>query len=281
MLFRSQGLTEFLPVSSSGHLLIVQDFMFGSAGADYLLFDILLHVATLFAVVLAFRKEIIGLFKPPFKTLGLLALATVPAGITGLLVSILVDDMRVFMPVLWVFFLVTAGLMVAAEWFGKKQTVRQKTQIEAHGENPSGAEGATSSAASEDGISLKTALGMGFMQALAPLPGISRSGSTLFGGIVTGGKRESLARFSFFMSIPIILASLFLELLDLRKPEALASAAEIPWFGYVVAMLVAFAAGYAVIKFMLRIIAKANFKWFAVYLVGLAVFSFIRYGIGV
>ena len=248
-----QGLTEFLPVSSSGHLLVAQDFMFGAGETDFLLFDILLHVSTLFAVVAVFYKDIFKLFKPPFKTLGWIALATVPAGITGVLVWLLVRDQRAFLPYLWIFFLITAALLLTAELIGKR--VRSK----------------------EAGFTLKNAVCMGLMQALAPLPGISRSGTTLFGGAITNGRRTDVARFSFLMSMPIILASLTLELFSLRKPESLASAASIPWFGYALAMAAAFGAGLAVIKLMLRLIAKANFKWFALYLVGLSVFSFVYY----
>lgn len=106
-----QGLGEFLPVSSSGHLVLAREIM-GISG-DYMLFDIMVHVGTLFAVLVAFYKDIIALFKPPFKTIGLLLLASVPAAVVGLLLNDTIADFFSDAKYIGFFFLFTAVLMLS------------------------------------------------------------------------------------------------------------------------------------------------------------------------
>lgn len=239
-----QGFSEFLPISSSGHLLLVRAIM-GLEGT-YLLFDILVHCATLLAIVIIFFKDLLGLLKPPFKTLGILVIATIPAVIVGLLLSNYVDEIFGSAKYLCFFFLISATIMLLCEVIGKRV------------------------AATKD-ITMKNAIAMGLLQSLAVLPGVTRSGSTIFGGVATGGKREEVAKFSFFMSLPIICGAVVLQLTDIS------SAVTLDWSAYVVGMLAAFASGLFAIKLMLKVIAKANYKWFALYLFVISILSFIFY----
>ncbi|MCL2375220.1 MAG: undecaprenyl-diphosphate phosphatase [Firmicutes bacterium] len=339
-----QGATEFIPVSSSGHLILFRDWI-GVGGGDFLLFDLLVHLATLGAVFLVFYKDIGKLFKKP-KYLGWLVLATIPAGLIGLGYFLLRDRIPFLRYLfetpnfLWIFFLITAILLFAAELYERKQPpkdffigvgknikglfVRKKaveetidpvgadidrqlfidednmfdsgrsmpvpteseqlSSDENSSSNPQSFSTLDSQFSTEeepflDGLQPKNVAAMGLMQMAAIIPGISRSGSTIFGGVMTRGKRKTIAKFSFLMSIPIILAGLLLETIQLvtsnYDPYAIATA--IPWYGYVLSMIAAFVVGFAAIKWMLKLIAKADFKWFALYVFALSIFSFFFY----
>ena len=262
-----QGLGEFLPISSSGHLLLLREIM-GISG-DFMLFDIMLHVATLLAVFIVFFKDIIALFKPPFKTIGLIILASVPAAVTGLVYELL--DIEIFESAKYVcfFFLLSAIIMFFAEFISKRLE-------RAHAESL-GTETAVNAGA--ENVNLKTALCMGLMQSVAIFPGITRSGSTIFGGLCAKGERNSVAKFSFFMSIPIILGAALIEIIGSVRGGA--GSVSVPWYCYVTGMVVAFASGLFAIKFMMRLISKANFKWFSLYLVILSVVTFVFFFVGV
>lgn len=253
-----QGLTEFLPVSSSGHIAFFQG-VFGINGDDIaLFFSIILHLGTLVAVCAVFWRDILNLFKKPYKTLGLLVLATIPAGITGLLFEIFDLDKVFFGKSSWiflaVFFLITATVLFLTE---KVVNMRQNTLP----------------------LCLKTALPMGVAQAIAVLPGISRSGSTICAGTLAGCKSEEVASFSFLMSIPIILGSFVLELfMGLRDGEIQASFSSggvaLGWsvtLGFIISAL----SGLVAIKIMLKVIKKGNYKWFSLYLTVLSIVCFI------
>ena len=176
----TQGLAEFLPVSSSGHLVLMRE-IFGIKG-EYLMFDVMLHVGTLFAVFITFFKDLIALFKPPFKTIGLIIVATVPAVVVGLLAGDYIENLFSSGKYLCFFFLFTALLMFLTEIIAKRTRETKP-------------------------LGLKAAIAMGLMQGVGVFPGISRSGSTIFGGVVAKAEREEAAKFSFFMSIPVILGS--------------------------------------------------------------------------
>lgn len=250
-----QGLTEFLPVSSSGHVAFFQG-VFGISGDDIaLFFTIILHLGTLVAVCVVFWRDILALFKKPFKTLGLLVLATVPAGITGVLFEFFdLDEVllsRQYMGIiLSVFFLITAAVLFATEMIAKRRVNVLP-------------------------LCLKTTVPMGLAQALAVLPGISRSGSTICAGTIAGCRSEEVAKFSFVMSLPVILGSFFVELvLGLHSGEIQQSfasgGATLGWsiaLGFVVSAI----AGLFAIKVMLKLIQKANYKWFSLYLVLMSV----------
>ncbi len=259
-----QGLGEFLPVSSSGHLVLLREIM-GIEG-DFMLFDIMLHVATLLAVFIVFFKDIIALFKPPFKTIGFIILASVPAVITGLIYKLVGVEIFESAKYICFFFLFSAIIMFFAEFISKRI---ERSRADGLG-------GETAVSAGAENVNLKTALCMGLMQSVAIFPGITRSGSTIFGGLAAKGDRNSVAKFSFFMSIPVILGAAFLEILSAAK-DGFGAVAAVPWYCYLTGMAVAFLSGLFAIKFMMRLISKANFKWFSLYLAILSIVTFAVY----
>ncbi len=243
-----QGLTEFLPVSSSGHLSLLQRILNYNIGDFGMLFvSVMLHLGTLFAVVWVFRREILALFKKPFKTLLMLIVATIPAGVVGLLFNSKIDGLfagELGVGLLAVCFAATALLLLVTEYVAQR---RKKLSP----------------------LGWKHSIAMGCMQAVALFPGISRSGSTIFAGTVSGAEREDVAKFSFLMSIPVILGSAVVELKDIIFPnEGVAVAMEGPEItGMIFGVLFAAIAGFLSVKLMLKVIKKANYKWFSVYLV--------------
>jgi undecaprenyl-diphosphatase len=246
-----QGLTEFLPVSSSGHLAFFER-CFGLEDIS-LFFTIVLHLGTLVAVCVVFYKDILALFKKPFKELGFLVLATIPAAVVGMFLDDPIENLingKYFGIIIAVFFLITAGVLFATEIFAKR---RENTLP----------------------LCMRTVLPMAFAQALAVLPGISRSGSTICAGTFAGGDRDTVAKFSFLMSIPIILGSFAVSLIKgLYKGEIQAefssSGATYAW-GIALGFIVAAISGLFAIKVMLKAIKKANYKWFSLYLVLMAI----------
>ena len=243
-----QGLTEFLPVSSSGHLSLLQRVLgYNMQGASMTFVNVMLHLGTLLPVIWIFRRDIFDLFKKPFQTLLMLIVATIPAGLVGVLFNDKIDALFAGergIAALAICFSVTAFLLLLCEYVAKK---RRKTQP----------------------LGWKHASAMGLMQAVALFPGISRSGSTIVAGTVSGAKPEDVAKFSFLMSIPIILGSVAVELKDVIFPEAgmtvAMGGAEI--VGMIFGVVFAAISGFIAVKMMLKVIRKANYKWFAVYLV--------------
>ena len=248
----TQGLTEFLPVSSSGHLVFLQRIFGISEGG--LFFNIILHLGTLVAVCAVFWKDIIALFKKPFHTLGFLVVATIPAAIIGVLLEDIIDgwgkDFKYIGVLLAVFFTITATVLFVTEMIAK----RRKNELP---------------------LCWRTVIPMGLAQAVAVLPGISRSGSTICAGTLAGGKSEEVAKFSFLMSIPVILGGFVFSLIKgLAKGEIqedfAANGANYGWciaLGFIISAIV----GLFAVKVMLKAIQKANYKWFSLYLVLLAI----------
>ena len=253
----TQGLTEFLPVSSSGHLTFLQRVLGINIGGAELFFNIILHLGTLVAVCIIFWRDILDLFRKPFKTLLYLVVATIPAGVAGLLLDDVIEAHlmggRYVGVVLAVFFTFTAAVLFATEMFAK----RRKRELP---------------------LCWRTTLPMGFAQAVAILPGISRSGSTIAAGTFAGGTAEDVSKFSFLLSIPVILGGFVVELakgLIGKGEESLAYSFEVagPQFGWCIAIgfIISAVAGLFAIKVMLAAIKKANYKWFSLYLVLLAI----------
>lgn len=253
-----QGLTEFLPVSSSGHLTLLQEILGYEIGEGGKMFvNILLHFGTLLAVFFAFWRDILALFKKPYKTLLMLIVATVPAGVVGVLFNSKIEAL--FEPennVRWlaclaIFFAFTALMLLVCELVTKH---RKKSAP----------------------LGWKSALPMGIFQAVALFPGISRSGSTITAGCIAGAKTEDVAKFSFLMSIPVILGSVVMELKDIVFPaegvSLVLGTAEI--VGMLVGVVFAALSGFFAIKVMIKVIGKANYKWFSLYLVLLSLTCF-------
>ncbi len=238
-----QGLTEFLPVSSSGHLVLLSR-IFGIE--DSLFVSILLHIATLLSVAVVLRKEVWGIVRHPLSPLSKkIVVATIPTCLIVLaLYPIITESFEGAM--LPICFMVTAILLMATDLFLKRKPATLAGEP----------------------LSYKQALIMGAAQGLATLPGISRSGSTICAGVLAGGDRESTAKFSFLMSIPVIILSMCLEIYKLVKAGSFPS---VNVAGLILAFICAFVVGVFAIKFMIKLTQKLNFRWFALYLVILTI----------
>ncbi|MDD4815994.1 MAG: undecaprenyl-diphosphate phosphatase [Clostridia bacterium] len=238
-----QGATEFLPVSSSGHLVLFYN-IFG-VECNFIFFSLLLHFATLLAIVVVLKKQIWFLIKNPFcKNALQLYLATIPTIVIVLIFEKFFKSAftGLYLPIC---FLITATFLLIAEFFGRKKTKNLTT---------------------------KTGLIMGIAQGIAVLPGISRSGATICAGLFCGAKREDATQFSFLMSIPIILASMCYELLDCIKNGM--PLFDTPVFETFVSFVFAFFVGVLCIKFMLKTLQKIKLYWFSIYLILLSILSF-------
>ena len=231
-----QGLTEFLPVSSSGHLVLFQQ-IFG-VECDVMMFDTLLHVGTLFAVVVVLWGEIVKILRKPFQKLtGMLIVATIPAVVVTLLFEDFITE-SFEGALLGYGFLATSVVLVLSEILSK----RKKATVP---------------------MTYPRALGAGCMQALAIMPGLSRSGSTIAGSLMTGVSREEAANFSFLMSIPIILGSVVFQGYGMVKDHvAFDSSLLLP---SLVGMIFAAVSGFFAVKFMMNLIRKHRLFGFAVY----------------
>ncbi len=255
----AQGLTEFLPVSSSGHLVFLQEVMGVELGGLEMFFDIMLHLGTLVAVCVIFRKDIIALFKKPYKTLLYLIIATIPAGLAGVLLDDWINSVFYGGAFLAAGFMITAAVLIATEYYAK-HTKRVYP------------------------LGYRVSVSMGLAQVVALLPGISRSGSTIAAGTFAGGNRDDVAHFSFLMSIPVILGSFAVSLVKGIADGEIQQSFQIggATFGWCVAVgfIASAISGLFAIKIMLKAIKNANYKWFAVYLLALAVACIIlrQYG---
>ena len=236
-----QGLTEFLPVSSSGHLMLLNEIF--QIEGDFLLLSILLHLATLFAVIFVFFKDILNLIKKPFSKNAIsLYIATIPTIIIVLIFKVFIENMFENASLLPFCFMLTALLLLITHFLSNKniETDFNKT------------------------VSYKNAFIIGISQGLAVIPGISRSGSTICTSLMLGESRETSAKFSFLMSIPIILASLFYEIIFSNSSLSLSEIGILP---LIVSFLSAFLIGIFSIKFMLKIVKKSKYYYFSIYLV--------------
>ena len=262
-----QGIAEFLPISSSGHLAVVQK-LFGLEEVP-LLFDIMLHLATLLAVVLYFRKKIWTLLcvfgrlivrRPAPKavnkddllcgteargrmTILAVIITTVVTGAIGVFTSKLIPDMPV--KVTCAGFIVTAILLVVSSIIERRNSSAVKNSAEKN-----------------DGIKWYQAIVIGVMQGIGTLPGISRSGSTIAGSQLCGVNRAAAGEYSFIVSIPAILGAFLLELKDFAEVGSTVGAAPV-----IAGCAAAFAWGYISLAVLMKIIRKGKLEWFACYLI--------------
>ncbi len=250
----TQGLTEFLPISSSGHLILVPS-LFGWERFG-LGFDVVLHAATLAATILYFRRDVWSLILGVFskdearardrKLAWILIAATIPSGLIALALEPLVSGVETLpMPsqvtITGGFVVLTSILLILAEVFAR----RSRQIVE-----------------SAEEIPLRQAVAIGVAQAFAVAPGLSRSGTTIAAGVGLGIKREEAARFSFLLSIPIILAATAKKiLLDvIVQGEALPAAGPL-----IVGLITTAAVGYAAIALLLPYVRKHSLAAFAIY----------------
>lgn len=252
-----QGLTEYLPVSSSGHLAIGAH-LFGLSGEENLTFTVAVHVATVLSTIVILWREVVWLFTDLFKWkwnegtkyIVNIIISMIPVGIVGLFFKDKVE--AIFgsgLLVVGICLMVTAALL-AFSYFAKP---RQR----------------------ED-ISPLHAFVIGIAQALAVLPGLSRSGSTIATGLLLGNKKEKLAQFSFLMVIPPILGEALLDVKDMAEMGVSQAMAGLPPLSLAVGFVSAFVCGCLACKWMIDIVKKGKLIWFAVYcaVVGLATIIF-------
>lgn len=258
-----QGLTEYLPVSSSGHLTIAST-LFGIDGEENMLFTIMVHVATVLSTIVILGGEIWKIIKGMFGPLnnsaqGLnrlnpdqryvlnILVSMIPIGIVGVFFKDQVE--AIFgsgMTIVGICLLVTALLLTFSYYARPRE---------------------------RENISLGHAFIIGLAQAIAVLPGLSRSGSTIATGLMLGEKKSNMAQFSFLMVIPPILGEALLDVLKMVKGESLG--AEIGWLPLTVGFLAAFISGCVACKWMIGIVKKGKLIYFAYYCAIAGVISLI------
>lgn len=236
-----QGLTEFLPVSSSGHLQIA-NALFGIQGEENLTFAVVVHAATVCSTILVLRHEIWHLLKgffrfswnPELEYVLKILLSMIPIAIVGLFFK---DDVEAIfgsgLLIVGIALILTAGLLAFAYY----ARPREKKEI-----------------------SFRDAFIIGLAQAFAVLPGLSRSGSTIATGILLGNNKENVAKFSFLMVLIPILGETFLDML-----KGGFSSSDIPGLSLGVGFLAAFVSGYIACRWMLNLVKKGKLIWFAIY----------------
>lgn len=247
-----QGLTEYLPVSSSGHLAIASNF-FGINGEDSLMFTVAVHVATVLSTLVMLWKEIDWILKGLFKfemnaetkyALNILV-SMIPVGIVGVFFKDKVEEaFGSGLLVVGVMLLVTAVLLIFSFYARPRQKER---------------------------LSLWDAFVIGLAQACAVMPGLSRSGSTIATGLMLGNKKEMLAQFSFLMVIPPILGEALLDILKAVKGEDVMGG--VGMLPLCVGFMAAFISGCFACKLMINIVKKGKLVYFGIYcaIVGLAI----------
>ena len=259
-----QGLTEYLPVSSSGHLEIGKALLGPAAETGGLTFDIVVHVATVLSTLVVLWREIVwifdGLFKFKFNdetryVLNII-ISMIPVAIVGLLFKDKIEALYAgnVLLVTGICLLVTAGLLAMTHFYKPQE---------------------------KEKISPSNALVIGVAQAVAVLPGLSRSGSTIATGLLLGNSRKTLAQFSFLMVIPPILGEAIIDFKHIVAPSAefLAAhgaAAPVPTTSRIVGFIAAFVSGCFACKWMISLVKKCKLIYFALYcaVVGVAVLAF-------
>lgn len=255
-----QGATEFLPVSSSGHLVLMYRII--NVEGNLIFLSVLLHLATLCSVLYVYRKELLKLIKKPFNNLTLcLFISTV---VTIPIVWFLLKPIEKAFSgsSLALGFIITATVLIISETLTKK-TANHKNLSKSDNNILIG----------ENSINVKQAVIMGAAQGIAGFPGISRSGSTISAGLMAGVNKEFVANYSFLMSIPIILVSMFYELYDYftsYTPIGFST------FQLIISFIITFLIGVLCIKIMLKFIKSQKLYVFAYYLVVLSIFIILN-----
>lgn len=258
-----QGLTEFLPVSSSGHLTILSN-LFGLEGESNLTMIVALHVATVLSTLVILWKEIVWIFKDLFTRQswksysGLndgtkyainILISMIPVGIVGFFFKDTVEE--IFgsgLLIVGIMLLVTASLL-AFSYFAKP---RQR-----------------------ENVSPLHAFIIGVGQAVAVMPGLSRSGTTIATGLLLGNKKEKIAQFSFLMVIPPVLGEALLDVKDMMEVGFAAAMSGISPVALLVGFLAAFITGCAACKWMINVVKRGKLIWFAVYCLIIGVLAII------
>jgi len=233
-----QGLSEFLPISSSGHLLVFHE-VFGITASDNLTFIIVLNMGSLVPLLYVFRKDILELLKRPFQKLTLLlVIATIPLVVVTLLFEQHIEALFFTVQFLPFAFLITGVALFVSDRLNKNKKEMKD-------------------------ITVSDAIIVGLTQAVAVVPGISRSGSTITATMARGVKREQAAKFSFLMSIPAAIGAMVFRLTRIIGDPLLLEGLNVP--NLIAGFIAAAVSGYFAINFMLRLVKTAKLKYFAVY----------------
>lgn len=222
-----QGITEWFPVSSSGHLALMHS-VFGFQNLSY---DVFLHFASILAVIIIFRKDILKLFtQRNFKYIGLIILAVIPAFLFGVLLrNYIITTFNNFL-FLGIFFIFSGIIIFSTKYIKEKKS--KITKVEA--------------------------LFIGLMQVFALFPGVSRSGMTISGGLFAGLKKQEAIKFSFLLAIPVILGASLAEATQIFKTD-------ISFSVLLISFIITFLVSLFVIKLLIKIIRSDKFWWFGVY----------------
>jgi len=253
-----QGLTEFLPISSSAHLVLVPAYLgWDIHESQAFIFDVLVQWGTLLAVLIYFRKDILLISRATLRSLKnrslndtnakigwMIIIATLPAAVIGLLVFDRIEVIFVLPQLAGWLLLVTAVFLVAAEMIGGRTRDLES-------------------------INSFDALLVGATQALALLPGISRSGATIAGAMSRNLKREVAARFSFLMSIPVMIGAGILALIRLSEIPNMASFSNALLIGFIISAIV----GYLSIRWLLNFLASRSLYSFSIYCAAFGIIS--------
>ena len=262
-----QGVTEFLPVSSSGHLVAVGELLAlysRKIPEDQLMVNVLLHGGTLGSILVFYRREIVRILTTNRQLIGPIIVGTIPVGVLGITIKKLlppaaeqwVEDAILVNPVMTgAMFLATAGLLIFAA--RRKPGETELPQI-----------------------GYRDALLIGIVQSFAILPGLSRSGSTIAAGLLLGLNRQAAATFSFLLAIPAIGGATLVEVLDLVKGDA-ATAAGPAMLNLSIATFIAFVVGLCSLILLVRLVLAGKLQYFAYYLVplGLAMLAWKGFGL--
>ena len=261
-----QGLTEFLPVSSSGHLEIGHAIL-GTATEENLIFTVVLHVATVLSTLLVLWHEVAQLFKGTFTTtkwnaekdyVAKILVSCIPVFIVGMFFK---EEVENFfgngLILVGICLLITSTLLFLSEYLTKQRMRKQTDGAEVGHE-----------------VTYKDAFIIGIAQAIAVLPGLSRSGSTISTGLLCGVKKSAMAQFSFLMVLIPILGEQFLDLLDVFTGEAVFGAGA-GSLSLLIGFVSAFLSGLFACKAMVALVRRAKLSWFALYCLVAAVLIFI------
>jgi undecaprenyl-diphosphatase len=229
-----QGLTEFLPVSSTAHLILFPWFFNWNGEVNTLTFDVALHAGTLLALFLCFWRDWIELFFRKKKLLGLIIFASIPAGAAGYFLNDIVEE-SLRSPLLISIMLIVVGLVMLIAEKAYKYRRMEETEF-------------------------GDALIIGIAQALAIIPGVSRSGITISAGLFRGFERETSARFSFLLSTPIIAGATILHF-----KKALTGSMNHDLQLFAIGVITSFITGFVAIKFLLNFLKKYPLNLFVYY----------------
>ena len=263
-----QGITEFLPISSSGHLVLFEEF-FKINAQNLISFDIVLHLGTSISILIFFRKDLIDIVRnvfnfifgkikwkdsPDLMLVVYIVLATIPAVVVGFIFKDYIELTFRNIKTVSIMFIILSLFFLVSEFIYRKNYKKSNN------------------------LTIWKVLFIGVMQSIALIPGISRSGSTISAGIITGIDREKSARFSFLLAIPVILgAGIIIGLKDLVSGDV-TNVSISPYF-YLIGFLSSFIFGYLSVSFLMKFLKTRSLLLFSAYLfiVGVSLFSYYSF----